>query len=109
MLLILVAALALQPSPAMLRQLYEHEFERNPTAQAARDLGQFLVRQGDIPAARKALGEAVRLSGTLGDVAELAAISQPVVAEPLWKRAAESPDGEIATRSLAALGTFRER
>ncbi len=101
----------------MLRQLFEEAFEQKKTAQAARDLGLFLAGQGQVAAARQALGEAVRLSEkahgpsaprTLADVAELAAISEPAYAEPLWQRAAASQDAGVAARSLAVLGGLRE-
>jgi tetratricopeptide (TPR) repeat protein len=126
MILGILTVLAFQPSPAMLRQLFEEAFEQRKaaygeadarTAQAARDLGMFLAGQGQVAAARRALGEAVRLSEkahgpseprTLADVAELAAISEPAYAEPLWQRAAASPDAGVAAQSLAVLGGLRE-
>src|SRR5215469_16531102 len=95
--------LAFQPDPAMLRHLFEAALERSRnqngaddarTAQAARDLGQFLARQGDAAGANGALAEAVRIDGvafgdserqTLADVADLATVSAPALAQPLWQ------------------------
>ena len=124
--LFVIAALALQPSSAMLRQLFENALRRQKvehglsdprTAQAARDLGLFLRTQGDTAGACDALDEAVRIdekalgpaaAQTLADVAELAVVSAPGQAEALWRRAAESPDAKMAARALAALGQLRE-
>ena len=110
----------------MLRELFEQALMRRKeeygaadprTAQAARDLGLFLRSQGDSAGARDALAEAVRIdekslgpaaAQTLADVADLAGVSGPGQAEPLWRRAAESPDGEVAARALAVLGQSRE-
>jgi tetratricopeptide (TPR) repeat protein len=87
------------------------------TAQAARDLGLFLRNQGDAPAARTALFEAIRIDEealgpaapqTLADVAELAGVSPPPDSEALWLRAAKSPEARIASRALASLGQLRE-
>ena len=81
------------------RQQYGEKDAR--TAQAARDLGQFLAREGDASAAQSALAESVRVDEavfgadarqTFEDVASLAAVCPPAQAEPLWRRAAESPD-----------------
>src|SRR5579863_4657574 len=121
----LLAAFVMQPDPAVLRRLFEEALARREqqygmsdarTAQAARDLGMFLGRQGDTRAARTALAEAVRVdeaafgssaAGTLSDVAELASVSTPAEAAPLWLRAAESADGKTAVRALIALGDAR--
>jgi tetratricopeptide (TPR) repeat protein len=46
---------------------------------------------------------------TLADVASLAGVSPPSAAEPLWRRAAESPDSAVAARAFAALGQLREK
>jgi len=118
---------ALQPSPAMLRQLFEEALARRReqygdsdvrTAQAARDLGLFLSRQGEASDARGALAEAVRIdeqavgpaaAQTLADVEALALVSDVRQAEPLWKRAATSPDAALAARALSALGQMREK
>ena len=115
-----------QPSPEMLRRLFEEEWQRNKqdlgaddarTAQAARDLGLFLLRQGDASGARNALGEAVRIdetafgagaAQTLADMTDLGRASAPQEAEPLWQRAAGSPDAKAAARALAFLGQSRE-
>jgi tetratricopeptide (TPR) repeat protein len=120
------AALAFQPSPEMLRQLFEealmrrkHEYGASDarTAQAARDLGLFLRSQENLSAARDALAEAVRIDEkalgptalqTFADLAELAGVSAPEQAEPLWRRAAESPDAKTSARAAAALGQSRE-
>ena len=73
----------------------------------------FLGRLGDARAARTALLEAVRVdeaafglaaAQTLADVAELAAVSPPTEAAPLWSRAGESADAKTAARALIALG-----
>ncbi|MGH9671557.1 MAG: hypothetical protein ACRD44_00105 [Bryobacteraceae bacterium] len=62
-----LAALFLQPDPAMIRRLFEEALARRQselgaadprTAQAACDLGLFLMAEKDIPAARRALAEA---------------------------------------------------
>ena len=118
-------SLAFQPDPAMLRRLYDAALERSRsrygaddarTAQAARDLGQFLARQGDAAGAYGALTEAVRIDAlafgdsdrqTLSDAADLALVSAPAVAQALWQRAAKSPDPSLAARSLGALGDLR--
>ena len=118
-------ALALQPSPAMLRRLFEQELAHRKqeygdldarTAQAARDLGMFLGIQGDAAGAQHALAEAVRIDEkafgplapqTIADVAELAGVSPVGQAEPLWRRAAGGPDAAIAARALATLGQMR--
>ena len=106
----------------MLRRLYEDALARREiefgmqderTAQAARDLGMFLARQGDTRAAQSALVEAVTIDEaaagpkatvTLEDVAGLAAVSAPAVAEGFWLRAAEADDAKLAARALGALG-----
>jgi tetratricopeptide (TPR) repeat protein len=126
MIFLFVAALAFQPDPAMLRRLFvdslaerraQYGTEDIRTAQAARDLGLFLVSQGDLPGARVALADAIRIDETaagpksaqaLADVAELAAISEPAESEPLWRRASASSDLAVAARAFAALGALRE-
>lgn len=118
----ILAALAMQPDGAVLRRIFEDALARREqqygaadarTAQAARDLGMFLGRQGDARAARAALLEAVRVdeaafgpaaAQTLADVAELAAVSPPADTALLWSRAAESADAKTAARALIALG-----
>src|SRR5579872_2045749 len=100
--------IALQPNPAMLRGIFEDVLTRRQeqygafdprTAQAARDLGLFLARQGETLSARNLLDQVVRIDEkifgprdpqTLADVAELAAVSNPGEAEPLWRRASDS-------------------
>jgi tetratricopeptide (TPR) repeat protein len=126
MLILAAAAMLLQPSPAVLRQLFEEEFARcqaeygdsdRRTAQASRDLALFLIRQGITADARSALSQTIRRDEasfganhpqTLTDVAELAAITPRAQAEELWMRAARSSEVLVAARSLAALGQFRE-
>lgn len=111
----------------MLRQLFEEELARQKaeygendahTAQAARDLGLWLARQGDQRGAREAFAQAVgadeKVLGptadqTLADVAELAAVSESRPAEALWQSASRSSDAEVAARSLAGLGGLREQ
>ena len=122
----LAPVLAWQPSPEMLRRLFEEEWRRNKeeygdddirTAQAARDLGLFLRGQGDASGSRDALAATVRIdektlgptaAQTLADVTELARVSAPQQAEPLWQRAAGSSDAKVAARALAFLGQLRE-
>jgi Tfp pilus assembly protein PilF len=126
MVLSLVALLAWQPDPAMLGQLYREALERKRqeygasdarTVQAARDLGLFLSKQGAAAGAQQVLAEVVRLDETrfgadakqtLADVAALANVSTPRQAEPLWLRAAKSPEPKVAARAFAALGQWRE-
>jgi tetratricopeptide (TPR) repeat protein len=125
MLVLLVLALAPQPDPAMLRRIFEEALARREkqygaadarTAQAARDLGMFLAREGDAAAAHTALTEAVKIDEaafgksaalTLADVAELAAVSTAGQAPALWLRASESAEGAVAVRALMALGNMR--
>ena len=119
MVTLLLAALAFQPAPAMLRAVFEEELARvtalhgpaDPrTARAARDLGLLLARQGDRAAARAALLRvADAKEATLADVAELAAVSDPAEAEPLWLRVSRSTDGAIAARAFGALGDLRDQ
>src|SRR5215471_21835057 len=114
-----------QPDPATLHRIFEDALARRErqygladarTAQAARDLGMFLTRQGDAGAARTALAEAVRIdeqiagvdaADTLRDIADLAAVSPPREADGLWRRAAEASDPAIAVRALLTLGESR--
>lgn len=118
----LFAAALLQPDVVAIRLLFEEALANRErqygasdarTAQAARDLGIFLGRQGDALAAQTALSEAVRIDEavagesapqTLADLAELALVSLPRQAEPLWQRVAQSPSPALAARSLTALG-----
>ena len=104
-----------QPSSAALRQLFEDALARRRsqfgdddirTVQAARDLGLFLRNLGDASGARRALAEVVRIdervlgpkaAQTLADVAELAGMSPPPEAEPLWQRAAQSSNAALAS------------
>jgi tetratricopeptide (TPR) repeat protein len=119
------AVWAFQPDRTMLRQMFEEalkrrteEFGRNDahTAQAERDLGMFLERNGDRAAARRALTETLAIdeavfgkSGpqTLEDAFALAAISPPTLAGPLLRRAAESEDASVAGPALSSLADLR--
>jgi tetratricopeptide (TPR) repeat protein len=121
----ILVALAMQPNPAALRGVFEEALARRQeqygvfdphTAQAARDLGLFLSRQGERTDARAILDQVVRIDEkvfgaeaqqTLADVAELAAVSPPGQAEPLWKRASEAANAATAARALAELGRMR--
>jgi tetratricopeptide (TPR) repeat protein len=116
---------AFQPDRAMLRQIFEEalrrrtqEFGRDDahTAQASRDLGLFLQRSGDAVGARRVLAETVAIdetvfgksaAQTLEDVSALAAISPPLLAEPLLRRAVESPDASVAGPALSSLADLR--
>ena len=126
MLVPLLAAFALQPSPELLRQVFEDALAQRKsqygesdarTAQASRDLGIFLARQGDF-SARSVLAQTVGMDRkifgaeaprTIADIAELAAVSDAAQAEPLWLQVSKSSDPSIAARAFAALGNLRER
>jgi tetratricopeptide (TPR) repeat protein len=127
----LLLLLAMQPDPAAIRRLFEENLARQEKlygaddkngkddgriAEAARDLGLFLKRQGDRAGAQAALARAVQADEnthgkaapqTLADAAELAALSPAEQAEPLWRRIANTPDPGLASRALAALGDLR--
>lgn len=128
--LVLVAMAALcapayQPDNAAIRRLFEESLARKQqefgsadprTAQAARDLGNFLLTLHDTAAAQKALTDAIAMdekafgesaAQTLEDVAALAAISPPLKAQPLLKRACESPDPIVAGPALTSLASMR--
>jgi tetratricopeptide (TPR) repeat protein len=110
----------------MLRRLYEEAQSRRQreygsadarTAQAARDLGLFLYSAGDKAGARRAIADAVRIDEkvfgaaspeTLEDVATLASVSPPAEAEPLLRRAIESPDATVAGPALTSLAELRK-
>jgi tetratricopeptide (TPR) repeat protein len=116
---------AFQPDIGMIRRLFEESLARKEreyggadprTAQAARDLGNFLLALHDAPAARVALAEAVRMdeatfgagaSQTLADVAALASVSPPTEAQTLLRRSAESPDPMVAGPALTSLAALR--
>src|ERR1051325_5865107 len=118
----LVVLLAMQVDASAIQRLFEENLERQEkqygandrhTAEAARDLGLFLKRQGNGEAAAAALARALRADQevfgmsareTLADAAELAELQPPEKAEPLWQRAAGSPNAHLAARALAALG-----
>lgn len=119
------ALLWAQPDPALLRRLFEECLARyrtefgaaDPrTAQAARDLANFLLTQKDRGGARQALAEALRIdekamgesaAQTLEDAGALAAVSPQVQAEPLLRRAAESPDPTVAGPALTSAAAIR--
>jgi hypothetical protein len=121
-----VAGLAFQPDTAMLRSMFQEALSRREkefgnadprTAQAARDLGLFLCRAGDGLAARRAMASAVRIDEkalgasapqTLEDLATLASVSPRAEAEPLLRRAAESPDPTVAGPALTSLADIRK-
>lgn len=123
---LVAAALAFQPDLTVLRRVYEEALARRQrefgvadprTAQAARDLGLFLRANQDAAGARRALAEAVRIDEsafggaapqTLEDTAALASVSPPAAAEPLLRRAAESPDPMVAGPALSMLGGLRK-
>jgi tetratricopeptide (TPR) repeat protein len=118
--------LAFQPEAAGVRHIFEdalarreHDFGAGDprTAQAARDLGLYLRAHGDTPGARRALAQALRIDdGSLGpfaaqtleDAAALAGVSPAAAAEPLLRRAAESPDPVLAGEALSSLGGLRK-
>ncbi|MDR3704133.1 MAG: hypothetical protein P4L56_31080 [Candidatus Sulfopaludibacter sp.] len=121
-----VAGLAFQPDIAVVRRVFEDALARRQrefgatdarTAQAARDLGLFLRANGDAAAARRALAEAVRIDEggvgpsapqTLEDALALATVSPPAAAEPLLRRAGESPDAVVAGEALSTLAGLRK-
>jgi tetratricopeptide (TPR) repeat protein len=116
---------AFQPDRGMLRRMFEESLARRKqeygvndpnTAQAARDLGLFLVRNGETLAARRALTETVAIDEsvfgksapqTLEDVSALASVSPAPAAAPLLRRAAESSDPSIAGPALSSLAELR--
>jgi hypothetical protein len=128
MLWIVAAAglLAFQPDMPAIRKLFEEVLVRRQhdygdgdarTAQAARDLGLFLCRSGDQSSARRAMANAVRFDEkalgenavqTLEDVATLASVSPAAEAEPLLRRAVESPDPTVAGPALTTLAGMRK-
>lgn len=125
MLFDLLAVFLLQPDPASLRLIYEEGLDRRieqfgvedtRTAQAARDLGLYLKLRGEMDAARQTLGRTIKMDEaslgpkaleTLKDAAEIASISPPGEAEPLWMRASESPEPGVASTAFAALAGLR--
>ena len=121
-----VGACAYQPDTASLRRLFEEALSRRErdfggadarTAQAARDLGLFLCRSGDGLSARRAMANALRIDEkalgvsapqTLEDAATLASVSPRAEAEPLLRRAVESPDPMVAGPALTSLADLRK-
>jgi len=114
LLILLTAVWLWQPESSGVRRIFEENLARNHNAQAARDLGMFLLKDGDRAAARRVLREVLRLDEaessphTLEDAAALAAISPAAEAEPLYRRAAESSDPSVAGPALSALGAMRK-
>ena len=114
LLILLTAVWLWQPESSGVRRIFEENLARNHNAQAARDLGMFLLKDGDRAAARRVLREALRLDEaessphTLEDAAALAAISPAAEAEPLYRRAAESSDPSVAGPALSALGAMHK-
>ena len=124
--LLLAALLAYQPASSNLRRVFEDNLARQRrefgdadprTAQAARDLALFLLNDGDRAAARRALTDVLKLDEsalgptarqTLEDAAALAGISPAAQAEPLYRRAAESPDASVAGPALSSLAASRK-
>jgi tetratricopeptide (TPR) repeat protein len=110
--LLVTLVLTWQPESSGVRRIFEENFAHHPSAQSARDLGMFLLKEGDRAGARRALREALRLEESspraLEDAAALAQISPTAEAEPLYRRAAESSDPSIAGPSLSALGGMRK-
>ena len=113
----LLLLFALQPDTGSIRRLFEQNLAQQEkqygagdarTSGAARDLGLFLKNEGDVDGARAALAKAVRAAHQLADMAELAALSEPGPAEPLWTTVAAGADPALASRALAALGELRE-
>lgn len=125
-LLLAVAGLAFQPDIGVVRRVFEDALARRErefgptdarTAQAARDLGLFLRANGDAAGARRALAEAVHIdegglgasaAQTLEDAFALATVSPPAAAEPLLRRAGESPDPVVAGQALSTLAGLRK-
>lgn len=121
-----VTSLALQPDIGVVRRVFEDALARRVrefgatdarTAQAARDLGLFLRANGDATGARRALAQAVRIDEgglgasapqTLEDAFALATVSPPAAAEPLLRRAGESPDPVVAGQALSTLAGLRK-
>ncbi|MDE3194823.1 MAG: tetratricopeptide repeat protein [Acidobacteriota bacterium] len=120
----LLLVFAFQPDTSMLRTLYEEKAVRverqyGPndahTADAWRDLGLFL-RQWATPAdARDALRKVLAIDEagaatalTLADAANLARVSPPPDAQPLWTRVTESQDPSLVSEAFAALGDMRD-
>ena len=120
-----LALLLLQPDPDSLQRIFVDALQRRiqqygmadtRTAQAARDLGLFLKTHGNPQDARIVLSQAIQIDEaafgpkalqTLHDAAELAAISPPEIATPLWLRAAESPESGLAPDAFDALAAIR--
>jgi tetratricopeptide (TPR) repeat protein len=99
------------------KRQHEYGLTDPRTAAAARDLGLYLRESGEIAAARQALTQALTSDeATLGrssaqtllDAADLASVSAPGESEPLWSRAAQSPDAVLAARAFSALGEIRD-
>jgi len=123
---LLSIAIALQPDSSGIRRVFEENLARRRqefgaadprTAAAARDLGLFLLKQGDRADGRRAMAEALKLDDaslgpnapdTLQDAITLAGVSADAQAEPLLRRAIEAADAAIAGPALASLGGLRK-
>jgi tetratricopeptide (TPR) repeat protein len=106
---ILLGVVFYQPDPAMLRQLFEREVQRHPTAQAARDLGLFLARNGDPQGAHNALAQAARLDPRSLDIAfDLALVSPAGEAKSLLEKVATSSDAALSARAFETLGHLHD-
>ena len=124
--MLLTAALAFQPEASNVRHVFEEALARRRqefgaadarTTQAARDLGLYLLRAGDREAARRALADTLKLDDaalgptapqTLEDAGTLASLVPRAQAEPLYRRAAESPDPTVAGPALSSLAAIRK-
>lgn len=122
----MVCGLSAQPDAGVVRHVFEESLARRQreygaadarTAQAARDLGLFLRANKDTAGARAALAQALRIDDTalglsapqtLEDAAALASVSTPAAAEPLLRRAVESPDLLVSGQALSTLGGLRK-
>ena len=118
--------LAFQPDTAMLRRLYEEKAARverqyGPddarTAGAYRDLGLYLRQAPGATGAREALKKVLAIDeaqpnapapATQADIANLARVSPPAEAQPLWTRVAAGPDSALSSEAFAALGDLRD-
>ncbi len=120
-------ALAFQPDPTILRNIYTDALQRSErdygandrrTASAARDLGFYLKEKGDSKSASAAFSRALQIDETnsgagsgvaLADSIVLASVSPPADAEALLRRviAAPSLNSQLAVLAFSALGDLR--
>lgn len=122
----LLLFLAFQPDTAMLRHLYEEKAARveqqyGPmdarTAGAYRDLGLYLRQASDAPGAREVFKKVLAIDEaqpggpapvTIADTANLARVSPPSEAQPLWTRVSAGADPALSSEGFAALGDLRD-